>query len=56
MDKVAELKPDLVIPDLTMPVMGAFQAVLKIRQLEPLTKILILTMHDMPMMQDVAAQ
>lgn len=54
-DQVLELKPDAVILDLSMPVMGGFQAALKIRQLAPSTKILILTMHEMPMMRDIAA-
>src|ERR1700730_15032006 len=45
-DLVLELKPDLVVLDLSMPVMNGLQAAAKIRQLAPSTKILILSMHD----------
>jgi len=45
-DLVLELKPDLVVLDLSMPVMNGFQAAAKIRQLAPSTKILVLSMHD----------
>ena len=44
--KVIELKPDLVILDVTMPVLGGIQAAREIRQLAPQTKILMLSMHD----------
>jgi DNA-binding NarL/FixJ family response regulator len=47
-DLVVELKPDLVILDLSMPVMNGLQATTKIRQLAPSVKILILSMHDSP--------
>src|ERR1700687_833608 len=47
-DLVLELKPDLVVLDLSMPVMNGLQAAAKIRQLAPSTKILILSMHDSP--------
>jgi DNA-binding NarL/FixJ family response regulator len=47
-DLVLELKPDLVVLDLSMPVMSGFQAAARIRQLAPSTKILILSMHDSP--------
>jgi DNA-binding NarL/FixJ family response regulator len=47
-DLVLELKPDLVVLDLSMPVMNGLQAAAKIRQLAPSTKILVLSMHDSP--------
>jgi two-component system nitrate/nitrite response regulator NarL len=47
-DLVLELKPDLVVLDLSMPVMNGLQAATRIRQLRPSTKILILSMHDSP--------
>jgi DNA-binding NarL/FixJ family response regulator len=47
-DLVLELKPDLVVLDLSMPVMNGFQAAAKIRRLAPATKILVLSMHDSP--------
>ena len=45
--KTRELKPDLIILDLTMPVMDGFQAAKAIRQLFPAVPILMLTAHYM---------
>jgi two-component system, NarL family, nitrate/nitrite response regulator NarL len=45
-DLVLELKPDLVVLDLSMPVMNGLQATARIRQLAPSTKILVFSMHD----------
>ena len=47
-DQVLTLKPNLVILDLSMPVMGGLEAARKIRSVSPKTKILIFTMHDSP--------
>ncbi len=47
-DQVLTLKPNLVILDLSMPVMGGLEAARKIRTVSPKTKILIFTMHDSP--------
>lgn len=47
-DLVVGLRPDLVVLDLSMPVMNGLQAAAKIRLLVPVTKILILSMHDSP--------
>lgn len=44
--KTAELKPDLVILDLSMPVMSGTAAARRIRSLMPSTKIMFLSMHD----------
>jgi DNA-binding NarL/FixJ family response regulator len=44
--KVRELKPDLVLLDLGMPVMGGTAAARAIRSIAPETKILILSMHE----------
>ena len=44
--KVEELKPDLVVLDVTMPVMNGITAAREIRRLAPAIKIVILTMHD----------
>jgi DNA-binding NarL/FixJ family response regulator len=44
--KVQELKPDLVIMDVSMPVMGGLEAAREIRRIAPATKIIILTMHN----------
>jgi two-component system, NarL family, nitrate/nitrite response regulator NarL len=40
-----ESRPDLIILDITMPVMNGLEAARKIRQFSPDTPILILTMH-----------
>ncbi len=53
-DKVIELRPDLVILDLSMPLLSGFQAAIKIRQLIPAIKIFILTIHDTPLLKQVA--
>jgi DNA-binding NarL/FixJ family response regulator len=45
-DKVLELKPDLVVLDLSMPIMGGTAAAREIRSLSPTTKIILLSMHD----------
>jgi DNA-binding NarL/FixJ family response regulator len=53
-DKVLELKPDLVILDLSMPVLSGFQAALKIRYLAPAVKILIFSIHEAALVEQVA--
>ncbi|MGA9939243.1 MAG: response regulator transcription factor [Candidatus Acidiferrales bacterium] len=45
-DKVLELKPDVVVLDLSMPLMGGTAAARQIRRLSPATKIVVLSMHD----------
>ena len=45
-EKALQLKPDLVILDLAMPVLGGLDAARKIRAALPHVPILILTMHD----------
>ena len=44
--KTAELKPDLVILDLSMPVMSGTAAARQIRSMMPSTRIMFLSMHD----------
>jgi len=46
MDKVMELKPDVVILDITMPVMDGLKATMEIRRIAPGTKIVLYTIHD----------
>jgi DNA-binding NarL/FixJ family response regulator len=44
-DKAQDSNPDLIILDVTMPVMNGLDAARKIRVFSPDTPILILTMH-----------
>lgn len=44
--KVVELKPDIVLLDINMPVMDGITAAAEIRRLAPATKIVFLTLHD----------
>jgi two-component system nitrate/nitrite response regulator NarL len=44
-EKAQESHPDLIILDITMPVMNGLEAARQIRRFSPETPILILTMH-----------
>jgi two-component system response regulator NreC len=46
--KAVETRPDVVIMDLTMPGSGGIQAIERIRQEVAGTRVLVLTMHDVP--------
>ncbi len=43
---VTSLQPDLVVLDLSMPLMNGLQSATKIRQVSPRTKIVIVSMHE----------
>jgi len=45
---VAELSPDVVILDLTMPGLTGFQTAAKIREIAPSIRIIFFTIHDIP--------
>jgi len=49
-DQTLKLKPDLVLLDMSMPVMTGLQAAAAIRRLAPATKIIMVSMHDSPQM------
>lgn len=48
--KACQLRPDLIILDVAMPVLGGFSATKEIRKYLPDVPILILSMHDDPEM------
>ena len=51
--KTLEQRPDLVILDISMPLLSGIGAASKIKQAMPRTKILILSMHDTSTMSNV---
>jgi DNA-binding NarL/FixJ family response regulator len=55
-EKVRELGPDLVILDISMPVLNGIDAAREIRQIAPGIKIIMLTMHESSQLESVALQ
>ncbi len=45
-EKAGQLKPDVAVLDIGMPLLNGVEATRQIRKLSPQTKVLILTMHD----------
>ena len=48
LEKVKELKPDIVLLDINMPKKNGIQTAYEIRQVSPSTKIVFLTVHKSP--------
>jgi DNA-binding NarL/FixJ family response regulator len=46
--KATTLRPDVALVDISMPGTGGIKAIERIRQAAPATRILVLTMHDVP--------
>ncbi len=47
-EQVIQLKPDIVVLDINMPVMNGTQAASEIRRIAPQVKILFCTIHEAP--------
>ncbi|MGH2691759.1 MAG: response regulator transcription factor [Actinomycetota bacterium] len=54
-EKTAVLDPDVVLMDLSMPVMGGLEAARLIRHRMPAVQIVILTVYDDPALKEDAA-
>lgn len=52
--KASQLRPDLIILDITMPVLDGFSAAREIHKLLPDTAILLLSMHESPNLINIA--
>jgi two-component system nitrate/nitrite response regulator NarL len=53
LEKVRELKPDLVILDISMPVMNGIESAREIRGFAPCTKIVLFSVHDSLQMMEI---
>jgi DNA-binding NarL/FixJ family response regulator len=53
-EKARQLRPDLIILDITMPVLGGVEAAQQIRIVLPDVPILFYSMHNTPQVVDIA--
>jgi DNA-binding NarL/FixJ family response regulator len=53
-ERVKELQPDVVLLDLSMPVMNGLDAALRIKAIAPRTHIVMFTLHTYPQLLDEA--
>lgn len=52
-EKVIELKPDIILLDINMPELNGVKAAYEIRRVSPATKIVFLTIHNTPATKQV---
>jgi DNA-binding NarL/FixJ family response regulator len=55
-ERVMELRPDIIMLDWTMPVMNGLQAARMIRRFAPETKIIVFSLHDGNTVKEEALQ
>lgn len=53
--KAEELRPDVILMDMRMPVLGGIEATRLIKELHPGTQVIILTVYDDPALKRFAA-
>jgi len=53
-DKALDLEPDVILMDVNMPRCGGLEALGRIHEDLPETKVLMLTMHECTMMWDIS--
>jgi len=54
LEKVRDLNPDLVLLDLSMPLMSGTRAAREIHRIAPQTKIIFLSIHDSDSMEELS--
>jgi len=53
-EKTRDLRPDVVVLDISMPVLNGLDSARLIRNFCPATKIIVLSMHDSPLFIDLS--